>query len=206
VQGAVFAEGHLLSLESIAPVRDRRIVTRAQSTARLTFKDQAECTLDEYSVIFPRSGKRDALFTQKRGSASCVSSRPGRVRISCNPVEPCPTELRADGEFLFKTLRPPGAVASWARTRRQRIEIVSCDGFIEVRVESRDGVHYASGGGSPDNRSEIVIEVVSKTVRTPWGVSLYEYGSVKSKGEAGTAAAQECEASFSQEAENTFTP
>jgi hypothetical protein len=204
--GGVFAEGHQLSPESAVPMRNRKIVTRARSSARLTFGDQANCTLDEYSVIFPRSGKPDTLFTQKRGSASCVSSRPGRVRIMCGPVEPCPTELRAKGEFLYKTLRPEAATASWTRTRRRRIEVVSCDGFIEVRVESPGGVHYASGGGSPGSRTAIVIEVISKTVRSPWGVSVSEYASVRSNGEAGTPAAEECEASFSQEAEDTVTP
>jgi hypothetical protein len=206
LSGSVFAARRRLAPEVAAPLSGSRLTTGPGSAAHLTFRDQANCTLNESSLIFPRVGRPDTLFTQKRGSASCESSRPGRVRIYCGPVEPCPTELRAQGEFLFKSLRPPGAQAASTTTRRRRIVIVACDGLIEVWVKTPGGTQYASGGGSSPNRLEIVIEVVSKVVRSRWGGSVYQSGKVVSKGEAGTEAAQDCEASFSQEEESTVMP
>lgn len=205
LQGAVFAKRRMLYPGVIAPLRNRRLATGRRGAARLSFRDQANCTLYASSLIFPRVGRPDALFTQKRGSAACVSSRPGSVRILCSPVEPCPTEMRARGEFLFKTLRRRAARASRVTTRRHRIEIVSCDGFIDVRVRTRGGFSRASGGGSPGSRQEIVIDVISRVVRTAFGVSIARYGTVRSSGEAGTPAAEECEASFSQQVEDTAT-
>lgn len=206
LSGGVFADRTELPLEVPSPLTVRRLVTRSRSAANLTFRDQSNCTLGASSVIFPRSGRPDALFTQKRGSAFCESSRPGRVRIFCGPVERCPTELRAEGKFLFKGLRPPGAQTSSTRTKRHRISIVACDGLIEVWVRTDGATSYSAGGGSPPNRFEIVVEIVSKVTRSRWGGGVYESASVVSKGEAGTQSAEACEASFSDEREDTFTP
>ncbi len=202
----VFAEKRQLAPEVASPLTVRRLVTGPGSAANLTFRDQANCTLEESSVIFPRSGRPDTLFTQKRGSAFCENSRPGRVRIYCGPVEPCPTELRARGKFLFKSLRPPGAQASSARTTRRRIVIVACDGLIEVWVRAVDGTEYMAGKGSPLDRLEIIVEVITKRVRSRWGAYIEETARVVSKNEAGSAVAEDCEASFSEEKEDTVTP
>jgi hypothetical protein len=206
LQGVVVAKRRQLYSPGTFPILNRRLITGRGSAARLAFRDQATCTLGESSVIFPRKGMADTLFTQKRGSASCSSVRTANIGILCGRVERCPAELRGDGDFLYKSLRPRGAQASGARVIRRRIEVVSCDGFIEVLVRTRNGLSRASGSGSPGHRVRIVVDVISKVVRTRFGVSIYSYGSSRTIGEAGTPAAEECEASFAQRSEDTFTP
>lgn len=202
-QGSVYAVNRLLRPELPVPINDRRLTTFRSSSARLAFGDQANCALGELSQIYPGGKYPDTIFTQRRGSASCVSSRPSRVRIACGRVERCPTELRANGAFLFKTLSL-GATASTVTIKRQRIQIVSCQGFVEVRVFTPGGVQEASGGGSAGSSLVITIVVTSKVVERSWGVVSEEFATVKSV--ARDPNPEECESSAVQEEEEVVRP
>lgn len=183
LQGSVLVKGSPLGLERITPLTKKRLTTWPGSFARLTFKGQANCFLGESSEIFPRTGRHsDALFSQMRGSASCLSSEPGSVRIACSADEQCPIEMRANGEFLFKSKVPPPARTSSVTTSRQLISIVSCSGFVEARVKLPGGSAHAFGTGTPGTRFVIVIRVVTRRAVWPWGASEESFAFVRSEG------------------------
>jgi hypothetical protein len=199
----VYAAKRRLRPELPVPINNRRLTTAELSSARLAFGGQANCTLGELSEIYPGGEHADGIFTQRRGSASCVSSRPSRVRIACGRTERCPTELRANGTFLFKSFRPD-ATGSTVTIKRQRIQVVSCEGFVEVRVVAPGGVQKASGGGSAGSSVVITIVVTSRTVEKPWGVMIEEYAKVESV--VRDPSPEECESSAVREEEEVVKP
>jgi hypothetical protein len=204
LQGTVYAAGRTLRPELPVPINGRRVATASLSSAKLSFKDSANCTLGESSEIFPGGVYANSLFTQRRGSASCWSTRPSRVRIACGGVDQCSTELRAAGSFLFTSTTPTRAVASMTTVRRQRIRIISCDGFAEVKVETLGGVERASAGGSSLSRVVIEIVIVSKRIEKPWGYVIVQTSKVTS--EARVPDLQECENSTVAEMEEAVRP
>lgn len=202
-EGSVYAGPRLLRPELPVPINNRRLSTRRLSSAKLAFEDQANCTLGARSRIYPGGRRDDSIFTQERGSASCVSSEPSSVHIACRRREPCPTELRADGTFLFMSPQPK-ATASSVTVRRQRIHIVSCDGFVEVRVHFGGEVQEAAGGGSPGSVVVITVVLKSRTVAEPWGGGYEESAVIKSK--AVSPGPEGCESTAVQEEEETISP
>jgi len=204
LEGTVYAAKRPLRLQLPVPINNRRLVTAVRSSARLTFGDRATCTLNEVSEIFPDGLHPDTIFTQRRGSASCWSRRPSRVGIACGRTERCPTELRADGSFLYKSFPPSGATASSVTIRRQRLQVVSCQGFVEVRVLTPGGIQKASGGGSPESRLVIEIVVVTKTIERRWGVVSEEFAKIRSI--VRDPRLEECESSAVREEEEVVRP
>ena len=204
LEGSVYAAKRLLRPQLPVPINNRRLATLARSSAHLTFGDRARCTLGELSEVFPGGLHTDSIFTQRRGSASCWSNGRSQVGIACRRHERCPTEVRADGTFLFKSYPPSGATPSMVTVKRQRLQVVSCQGSVEVRVVTPSGVQKASGGGSAGSRLVIEIEVFSKLVERPWGVVSEEFATIKSEGRA--PALEECEGSAVQEEEEIVRP
>lgn len=204
LEGSVYAAKRPLRLQVPVPINNRRLATGVQSSARLTFGDRANCTLNEVSEVIPDGLRGDAIFTQSRGSASCWNRLPSRVRIGCGRIDRCPIELRADGSFLYKSPPPSGATASSVTVRRQRVQVVSCDGFVEVTVRAPGGVQRASGGGSSESRLVIGVVVVTKTIERRGGVTSEEFAKVSSV--VRDPSVEDCESSAVQEEEEVVSP
>ncbi len=204
IEGTVYAAKRPLRLQLPVPINNRRLVTGVQSSARLTFGDQANCTLNEVSEVFPDGLRADTIFTQRRGSASCWNRLPSRVRIGCGHTERCPIELRADGSFLYESPPPSGATASSVTISRQRVQVVSCQGFVEVTVRTPGGVRRASGGGSSESRLVIEIVVVTKTIERRGVVISEEFAKISSV--VRDPSVDDCESSAVQEEEEVVSP
>ncbi len=204
MQGTVYAAKRALRPELPVPINGRRLVTSSLASARLSWEDKAYCSLGELSEILPGGLYANSIFTQRRGSASCWSDHPSRARIACGRSNRCSTELRADGSFLFTSSPPTRAAASTVKIRRQRIRIVSCEGFVEVTVDSPAGRQRASGGGTAGSRLVIEIVVISKRTEKPWGIVIEEVARITSETEYSVL--EECESSAVQEAEETVRP
>lgn len=135
------------------------VTTAPRSLARLTFKNQARCTLGGLALsrIFVRA-EESSLFTQEQGYSSCTSLHGGQpINVLCKPDEPCGAEVRARGTYLVK-IPPPAATISATEIVRRVARVVVCSGFVRVRIE-RDGSYSESTGRSSGiNRYVLLIE------------------------------------------------
>jgi hypothetical protein len=167
--GQVFAEQELLGRGEARVAAERKaITTAAHSEARLSFADQANCTLYESSRIYtrPEIGRSRTLFAQPWGESSCVSLRGGNsLSVLCGEGEiRCPVKVKMkQGKYLTRYSAQQTAGATASGVSRRRTTLVACTGFIRVRVETEGGFVEASGRASGDYRYVAVVEEVTAT-------------------------------------------
>jgi hypothetical protein len=153
-RGAVYQAGALLPHgRAVTATEGVPISTGSLSKARLSFRGQAICTLEESSEIYPRQGPPSSLYSQEWGSSSCTSPRGKSIRLLCGQRERCPAQVRTTGTSLFKVFGTGAARSSATEEVRRQARIVSCSGF--VRVVADGGVF--EGGSNGRNRFVVVI-------------------------------------------------
>jgi hypothetical protein len=154
-RGAVYQAGALLPPDhAVEATEGAAISTGSLSKARLTFRSQAICTLEESSEVYPRHGPPSSLYSQEWGSSSCTSSRGKSIRLLCGQRERCPAQVRTKGTSLFKVFGTAAARSSATEEFDRRVRIVSCSGFIRVVVDNGE---VLEGGSSGRNRFVVVI-------------------------------------------------
>jgi hypothetical protein len=139
------------------------ISTAAGSSARLTLKRQARCTIGgpSPSEAITRPGE-EVVLRQKSGQSTCSADH-GTVPIHLCIETECQrvATVTADGTVLGRILPTTDtAIASTSEVVRHRIRIVSCSGLVTVGA----GTQLASGEPRAHNR--FVFEVVETLERT----------------------------------------
>jgi hypothetical protein len=153
-RGAVYQNGSLISRDRAVVANEGQISTASLSKARLSFRNQAICTLEESSEIYPRYGPTNSLYSQERGASSCTSPRGKSIRLLCGRREGCPAQVRTRGTSLFKVFDTAAARSSAVEDVHRQARIVSCSGFIKVIVANGE---VFQGGSNGRNRFVVVI-------------------------------------------------
>jgi hypothetical protein len=142
----------------LLPAGPARVYTPLSSLARLTFRNQARCTIgggNLPSEVITRW--EDTLLKQISGDASCTNLKTGQpIETLCDDRrEQCSGEVRARGTFISHVVPPPEATASLTEAFYRKVRIVVCAGSVRARVENDSS--FSEGGGSATGGNRFVI-------------------------------------------------
>lgn len=176
-RGQTFVEQELLPRRRATVAAEQKAITTApRSEARLSFADQANCTLFESTRIYtrPEQGRSQTLFAQPWGESECNSLRAGSsVSVLCGSIEiRCPVKVKMkEGKYLTRYSAQDTASTSSGSVSRRRSTLVACSGgYIRVRVEIEGGFAEAAGGASGNFRYVVVVEEVTTTTESEGAV------------------------------------
>jgi hypothetical protein len=146
-----------------------RIATAPDGLARITFRDEANCTVgggsEEGSEVVAR-WEPDVMLRQISGDFACSSAASkAPVESFCNQDgNDCAMRLQARGTFLTQLGAPSGATASLTERLHRHAQLVVCSGFVRVTVDGETGGGEAFGASS--GRSRFVITLTERAERT----------------------------------------
>ncbi|HYJ22826.1 MAG TPA: hypothetical protein VEW07_12500 [Solirubrobacterales bacterium] len=187
-----------------------RVFTAANGLARLSFGNEAHCTVgggsDQPSEIVAR-WESDVLMRVVRGDASCTaaSPRPASEFFCDASTGPCSLKVRARGTYIAQLEPPPEALASLTESFHRHARLVVCSGFIRVEVDGGEAL------GSVSGRNRFVI-TVDETVERTEDETVTPNGSSKVSSSASGASIDvvgtipgrgQCASSFVQSQERT---
>jgi hypothetical protein len=174
-QGAVYTaapseKGRLLPRRRARRVHPgTRIATAPNGLARLTFRDEANCTVggggEERSEVVAR-WEPDVLLRQISGDYACSSSaaKPPVESFCDQDGSKCAMRLRSRGTYLARLAGPPEATAWFTESVLRHAQLVVCSGFVRVEISSEFGGGEAFGSASGNSR--FVITVTERVERT----------------------------------------
>lgn len=170
-----------------------RVATAAGASARLSFRDEAHCTLGGGTELPSEAVTRwgeDVLMLQLSGDSVCSSPKAGdRVETFCNPTgTACPVRIRGRGTVLTRVVAPE-AIVSLTESFRRFARITICSGFFRVWIVGESGQTESEAAGGSSGNGRFVITVEESLERTK-DETVTPNGSSSSSSESSSASVE----------------